>query len=232
MRSYLNKVMKLKLFTLFFILSFVNSAFSQEFSRNKWQFAVFLTPKIDYRIIQAEGETELDRLYIQGHNESDKARYGLDIGLAGFYNINDNIRLKTGFEYTQTGYHYGSFRTPEIDSLSNISNYPLTFFGSEMLIKTTFFKIPIGFRYTFFKNETRNRPFVEANVKPSFPSSVFNEFNFYLTTSFTLGYTFSMIHIDQIYIGLIVDYFLKEFPVSEYNIHPFSIGLETGFVFW
>ena len=217
-------------FLLFFAL--LNSSFSQGFERNKWQVGVFLTPKIDYRIIQAEGEDERSLLYIQGKNESDKVRYGLDVGLACFYNISDKTRLKLGFEITQTGYYYGAFHVSEPDTSSNNLNYTITYFNRTLLFKHTLFKIPIGLRYTLYNEKRRSWPFVEADIKPSFHSSFFKNPDIYWSTALTLGYTFSMVHVDQLYLGLTLDYFLTEFPESNSNIHPYSIGLEIGFIFW
>jgi len=204
---------------------------SQIFAQNKWQFGVFLTPKIDYRIIQSDKDDELSRLIIMGHNEKDKVRFGLDIGLAVYYNINEKMRFKTGFEFTHSGYDNAFIYTGVLDSLMNNTNYPLSFIENNHSTKHIFYKIPIGFRYTFLNAKISNRPFVEANLKPSFHSSVFNNFNIFWSTSLTLGYTFSMLRYDQLYLGLTCDYFLTEIPESELNIHPLSIGLEIGFIF-
>ena len=120
-------------FLLFFIILSVWS--SQGLAQNKWQFGVFLTPKMDYRIMWSNSGDEKGQMLVEEQNKRDKARFGLDVGVAVYYNVNENMRLKTGLEFTHSGYYHAFFYSGELDSLLNNSYYQSTFSESQTLVK-------------------------------------------------------------------------------------------------
>ena len=222
--------MKQNLVGFLFIFFISNSLYAQELVQNKWQFGLFLTPKIDFRILQTESSDEQVLQFITESNKNDKVRLGLDVGIAGFYKINKRWLLKTGLEYSQFGFYYGG--TSPVDTTASGSTYPVTYFQrSEDLIKYSFIKIPIGIRYSIINDYSHIWPFFEANIKPAFQISVFQNFEFYTSVSTTLGLSIYSWRHDQIYFGLTVDYFLKGIDQGKFVVRPFSIGLETGLIF-
>jgi len=104
----------------------------------KWQFGVFLTPRIDVQPIQLNTKDIKSRFFLKNNHDLDKVRFGLSIGFAVYYNINENMRFKTGLEFSQISYYYSFILSDELDSLINnpsSTNYSLSFFPRLVIFK-------------------------------------------------------------------------------------------------
>lgn len=120
---------------------------------------------------------------------------GLELGIAGLYNISGRLQLKTGVQLNIRQYHIETFKTStrDLSTISLINNSGIQTinlfssynnnagYKSEQLNNTIFqVAIPVGFQWMIFKGNTLGLS-AEASVQPTY---ILNNSSYLLSTDY------------------------------------------------